>query len=167
MDRYYYAGGKRVALELEPERIAVDPAKARGAGMADLARRVERDGTRLPGGRVVVGRATLGAADLLLLRESGGAQAVYRHGAVIAIPLSEVRIEMDPGQRQAVLDALEATDIETEIAEDTEERLVVRPRSGSGDDAMDLANFIYERARPAASAARMVQITRRPEPSRR
>jgi len=81
MDRYYYAGGKRVALELEPERIAVDPAKARGAGMADLARRVERDGTRLPGGRVVVGRATLGAADLLLLRESGGAQAVYAGSA--------------------------------------------------------------------------------------
>ena len=48
------------------------------------------------------------------------------------------------------------------IAEQTNDRVVVRPTSGNGDDAMRMANDIYEGAHPAASSVRFVQFVPKP-----
>jgi hypothetical protein len=48
-----------------------------------------------------------------------------------------------------------------------EDRIVVRPESGSGADALKTASAIYEHARPAAASARIVQVIPKPAVVRR
>ena len=72
--------------------------------------------------------------------------------------MPEVRVELDKDQHGPALDAVKASQVRAQITDDTPERLSLRPESGSAEDALDLANFIYETARPAASSVRMVQV---------
>ncbi len=167
MRRYYYAGGRKVALTPDARRIAVNASKAATQGLNGLAELAHRSATKLPGGLALVSRASLRSEDVARMTQCGVVQSVYRHGPSTTIPMPEVRVELDPGQRVAALQAVRAARVKAEITENTEERLVLRPFSGSGDDALDLANFIFEKARPASSSARMVQVIPRPEVRRR
>lgn len=162
MGRYYYANGRRVPIEQDDTQVAVDLRSADAAGLKTVLEGVS--GPRLPGGVVLAPRAALDEAGLKRLREVGALQPVYRHDKSVMVALPEIRVEFDDErQRQAVLDSIDRAPHPVEISEQGEDRLLLRPTSGSGDDALDVANFVFEQAQPAASSIRFVQFVPRPE----
>jgi hypothetical protein len=164
---YYYAGGRRVAIESDVIHVAVDRQLARAAGLgAAVDGLLPRRATSLPGDVLLAERASIDERELAHLREAGALRPVYRREASVMVPLPEIRVELDdPAQRAAVLAAVATAPFRVEIVEDAQDRLVLVPRSGSSEHALAVANFIYERARPAAAAVRFVQVV--PRPSRR
>lgn len=157
--RYYYAGGKRHALERDGTRCAVDVPLARARGVEVPA---AAEGTALPGDLVLLSRERLGKA-APALESIGALHTVYSSGEVTAVPLPEVRIEVEgPTQHAAAMKALSSSEMATEIVKDADGMIVVRLKSGSGDEALDLASRVYEQAHPAAASPRFIQITRRP-----
>jgi len=116
----------------------------------------------LPSGMVVINRASLSDDATARLSATGVAQPVYRYGNALVVFLPEVRVELDVGQSAAVADAAAASTVPSIVTDSSAERLSLRPRSGSAEDALDLANFIYESARPAAATVRMLQIVPQP-----
>ena len=97
------------------------------------------------------------------LEKVGAVQSVYRrvqtHRARAGIRMQSTTL---PGER-ALRQALSSTTIHADIIDETEERFVVRPKSGRGDDAINLANEVAEKARPGMSSARMLQVVERPD----
>ncbi|MEI9939280.1 MAG: hypothetical protein WDO69_18825 [Pseudomonadota bacterium] len=161
--RYLYASGKRVVLEPDREHVVVDLDRARVGGMTDGTAAALSEGTSMPGGLVLSPRSSLSPAALKALTVAGALRAAYRRGAVIAVPMPEVRIEVDdPEQHAAALAAIELSNIKVELVSSDEDLIVVRPRSGTGEDALDLAAFVHEHAHPAVAAPRMLQVTPRP-----
>lgn len=161
MIRRYYAGGREVGLEPESDRVAIHAGDR--AKLPPAVQRAVEGGARMPNGIVVVARDAIPAAALRELAATGVAQTIYRHGDATAIPLPEVRVEFDDAaERGRVATALRESPVEVDVVEEDDSRLVLRPRSGRGDDALDLASFVFERAHPAAASPRMVQIVRRP-----
>jgi hypothetical protein len=164
MAAYYYAAGRQVPLEPDDDRVAVDWPAAERAGLEREVRQAADAPPRPGAGVVLVPRAALDATTIARLRDAGAMRPVYRHERATMVALPEVRVEFDtPAQRQAVLDMLGRADtLPHAIADSTEDRLVLRPASGTGEDALDLANAIYERARPAASSVRFLQFVPKP-----
>lgn len=162
MSRYYYAGGRRIALDADDAHVAIDERQASAAGLTGSAG--DDRARRLPGGVVLAERARVDDGCLADLRAAGAVRPVFRHGASLMVPLPEIRVEFDDeGQRAAVHDALARVPHAVTITSDLPERLVLAPSSGRSDDALDVANYLYEHARPAASAVRFVQIVPRPD----
>lgn len=162
MNRYYYAGGKRVSIEEDEAHVAIDGARAAAAGLEDAS---PSGGSRLPGGVVVAERGQVGETALSRLRAAGALRPVYRHREARIVALPEIRVEVDDArQRKAVLESITRAPHPVDIAEDTEGRIVLRPRSGSGDDAIDVANHVFEEAHPAAASVRLVQFVPKPVP---
>jgi hypothetical protein len=164
MRAYYYASGQKVELEPDDEHVALDRTAAAKTGRAEPA--TSTRSASAPAGVIVVERKAIDDDTLAKLRKEGAVQTVYRRNRALVVPLPEVRIEFDrPDQRRAVLDVLSTIGTPYKIAEDTDDRLVVAPASGRGDDALRLANEVYERAHPAAASVRFFQIV--PKPSLR
>jgi hypothetical protein len=157
MARYYYAGGEKRALEPVDDRLAIDTRAAANAGLGDAVSAVPV-ASRLPGGTAIVDRAAVSGELYRKLETAGAVQPVYRSGSALVVLMPEVRVELEGDQRAAALEAIRASDVAADVTDDTPDRLSLRPQSGSAEDALDLANFIYERAKPAASSARMVQV---------
>jgi hypothetical protein len=165
MARYFYAGGERQELELADDLVAVDARRAAEVGLGSVVSAL-RIRSKLPGGMAIVEHAAIDEALREKLRSAGVVQSVYRHGSALVVPLPEVRVELEGGQREAVRQAMKTSHVGAEVTDDTPERLSLRPVSGSGDDALDLANFIHEKAQPAASSVRMVQVVPKPSVKR-
>lgn len=164
MSAYYYAGGRKVVLDSDEEHVAVDRRLARQAGLAAEVEEASVVGSRQEAVMVVAQRSALGHDTLASLEQAGAIQPVYRRDRAVVVPLPEVRIEVDtPEQHRAVLAALGESGVAPHrIAEETSDRIVVQPESGHGDDALTLANEIYERAHPAAASVRFVQFVPKP-----
>jgi hypothetical protein len=163
MGAYYYAGGRKVELESDDEHVGVDQKVAEKAGLDTQVRTASGAGPRYSGGVVLAQRSALGADTLASLRDAGALQPVYKRERAVIVALPEVRIEFDnPDQRRAVMNVLAESRSQHTIAEDTDDWIVVHPASGSGDDALKLANDIYERAHPAAASVRFVQFVPKP-----
>ncbi len=113
-------------------------------------------------------RSKLDESSLRQLRAEGALQTVYRRGQALMVPLPEVRVEVDDErQRRAVMAAIAKAPHPVELCEETENVLVLRPKSKSGDDALDIANFVFETARPAAASVRLIQFVPRPTSTKR
>jgi len=166
MTRYYYAGGRRIALEADPELVAVDEQRADAAGI-----RPDTDASatrRLPGGVIVTLRSTFDDAQLAALQQAGALRPVYRHDKALMVALPEIRVEVDNAtQHTAVRQALAAAPHAIVISSESASSLVLAPESGQSDDALDVANYVYEAAHPAAASVRFVQFVPRPGPARR
>ena len=163
MGAYYYAGGRKIELEPDDEHVAVDQKIASEAGLGAEVERAASGAPRLPGGVVLASRAALGEVRLNQFRRAGALRPVYRRDQAVVVALPEVRVEFDdPSQRGAVMDVLANGSHDATIDEDREDGMVLRPRSGSGDDALKIANDIYERVRPAAASVRFVQFVPKP-----
>ncbi|GFG52558.1 hypothetical protein CQY20_09275 [Mycolicibacterium agri] len=160
MSEFYYAGGRKVELDRATDYVAVVEQTAREAGLDARVQKSSEEGSRRGGGVVLVERSALDEKTLATLRDVGALQPVYRKDRAVMVPLPEVRVEFDtPAQHQAVLDTLTHRDTPPhKIVQETDYAMVVQPTSGSGDDAVTLANEIYERAHPAAASARFVQF---------
>lgn len=167
MESYYYAGGKKVALEPDSEHVAVNQAAAEAAGldMGDLSS--PGGATRLGAGVVLAQRSGVNAQALARLKKAHALLPVFRKDRAILVALPEVRVEFDnPSQRKAVMAVLSGALDNLTIAEDEKDRLVLRSKSGDAAEALVAANEIFERAHPAASSVRFVQFVPRPEVSR-
>ncbi|RIL07177.1 MAG: hypothetical protein DCC71_04175 [Proteobacteria bacterium] len=163
MKRYYYAGGARVPLDRDRDRIAIDISRARDAGLDNLVAVAASAGARTLAGKVaVVPRKALGRDALGKLRDEKALLPVYRHGTTLLVPLPEVRVEFEAGQREKTLAALPSAPHDVEITDDVNDHVVLRPCSGDGDEAIDVANFVFEKVHPAAAAVRFVRFVPRP-----
>lgn len=161
MTRYYYAGGQRITLEEDDAHVAVDEHRAVAAGLG--ASTGDANARRLPGGVVVAERECVSAAHLADLRDAGALRPVFRHGRALMVALPEIRVEFDSAVEQhAVHEALAHVPHAVVVESESADRLVLAPRSGGSDDALDVANYLYEHARPAASAVRFIQVMPRP-----
>ena len=162
MTRYYYAGGRRVELEPDDQYVAVDEKAADAAGV-----RVGVGGTpvrRLPGGVIVSPRSELSEAGLERLSQAGALRPVFRHHDSMMVPLPEIRVEFDNAkQRAAVRKAIPGAPFEAQVSDESANGLVLRPASGRSEDALALANYIYEEAHPAAASVRFVQFVPKPD----
>lgn len=160
-EAYYYAGGRRRGLG-ESDLVALDLAAvdAIGEGERDALR---DQGRTLTGEVVLVDREA--AARVLgdRLRDASGVHPVYEAEGALVVVLPEVRVEggadaLDRVQRKAASTRT--------VVESDEGRLVLRPGSGRGEEALALANEIVESDESAGldlAQARFLRVTPRPD----
>ena len=167
MGAYYYASGQKVELEDDDEHVAIDQKAAREAGLDEQVKAATAE-LKAAGGVVVAERAALDQDMIASLEKAGALHSVYKRDRAVVVALPECRIEVDNAkQHKAVLAALADKGAPPHtIVEKTEHQIIVRPRSGNGDDALKLANYIYEHAKPAAASVRFVQVVPKPTPTR-
>jgi len=162
MKNYYYVGGRKIELELDDEHVAVNRAVAEAAGLTGRA-----IGSGLPdlrSGVMLSVKSSLGDNLLEALHIAGALLPVFRHDQAVLVALPEVRVEYDDlTQRNAVKKLLASDFRDAAISEETDDRLTVNLRSGNAQDALTMANEIFEHAHPAASSVRFVQFI--PTPS--
>ena len=161
MARHFYAGGERHTLETAAEWLAIDTHAAAAAGLDREVAALTLE-SRLPGGIILVDRGACPDDLAARIDAAGAARPAYRSGRAVVVLMPEVRVEFESGQHAAALRALGESKVPAEITDDAPDRLALRPRSGKGEDALDLANYIYEHIRPAASSVRMLQIVPKP-----
>lgn len=162
----YRANGEEVRLE-PTELIAVDLPAATETGVSkDTLERIE-NGRHLRKGIVLLNRSDLSDEVQESLEDAGVAHPVYRDPTgALTVVLPEVRVEADTDESQAKVRAeLEGDEADVEVVEDDDSRFVLRPASGRGIDALELANNLYDRARPAMSQPRLLRLVDRPEPA--
>lgn len=165
MGRYYYARGRRIGIAPDSKHVAVDGRRAAAAGIeVPLEALPSR---RLPEGVLLAERSDLDPALATQLRRIAALLPVYHRAEALLVPLPEVRVELEgSGQREAVMRSLASAPHPTEVSEPVENWLLIRPTSGSGDDAIDLANHLHETAHPAAASVRFLQVVAKPLPRR-
>jgi hypothetical protein len=162
-DEYYYAGNDRIALKRASGLVAVDVTSLAPA----LARQVEGVAKKggAPGRRgiVIVRRDALpsGARTQLESRRRALMPVVQDDDGSLIVVLPEVRVENDDDTATSrVLRWLRLRkDVEFDVEPD---RIVVRPLSHDGRDALHLANEIQEELKPSLSQARFMRVVRRP-----
>lgn len=164
-DAYYYnSDGSKVRLEGSDE-LAVDLNAASAAELPPtVLRRVEEKGSALRDGVVMLGSGELPEDVVRTLDEAGALRPVFgARSTGLLVVLPEVRIETgDEKQAEEVRRYLECSDIGAEVIRDAGERIVVRPTSGRGEDALELANRVEEAVHPLLAQARFLRIVPRP-----
>ncbi len=157
MARYYYADGERQSLEPATDWLAID---ARSTQDGPCEREVASlpVSSRLPGGMILVERRACSPTLQRGLETAGAVRPTFRYGQAVLVMLPEVRVELNAGQSEAVTRAIHASKIPAIIDTESTDRVALHPRSGKSEDALDLANYIYENARPAGSSVRFLQI---------
>lgn len=157
MGRYYYAGGRRVAIAKDARRLAVDRPRARAAGLGPAVEGLPA--RQLPGEVLLIERSAIEESLLRKLRNAGALRSVYRREAALLVPLPEIRVELDDArQREAVMRSLASAPYAANVTEPVENWLLVTPKSGSGEEAIDIANHLHETARPGAASVRFLQL---------
>lgn len=164
-DAYYYdVDGSRVPLHRAPE-VAVDlgAARASTAG-ADRVDTLAREGRELRGGIVMLDPERVPNELAEELDDAGAVQPVYGNeadGFIVVLP--EVRIETESeSEAERVRSHLESRGQDVELVDDAGGRIVVRPKSGRGADALAIANRLTEEARPAMAQPRFLRVVPRP-----
>ena len=161
---YYYDGaGSRIALHAIDE-IAIDWEAAKAVSLPDELVSKLRDSSRvLRGGVSLVERNDLGESALHALDSVGAIHPVFRaEDGTKLVVLPEVRVEAtDASQARKIKRTLKRE--EAELVEATGERLVIRPKSGRGSDALDLANRLEEAEHPLMAQAHFLRVVPRPE----
>ncbi|HQR12520.1 MAG TPA: hypothetical protein PLW68_14440 [Casimicrobiaceae bacterium] len=165
MENYYYAGGRKIALDADPDHVAIDHAAAEAAGLGSgVPSGYPPD---LRSGIVLSDRSSLGEKALADLRDAGALRPVFRRDQATLVALPEVRVEFDnPAQCSAVKDMVAGLNAkgrhDVAIDDETDDHLTLKLASGNALDALNLANTIYEHAHPAASSVRFVQFVPKP-----
>jgi hypothetical protein len=164
MSESYYAGGRKVELDRAEDYVAVDQNAAHNAGLDAQVKSASKDSPRQGGGVVLVPRTALDDKTIADLSDARALQPVYRHDNAVMVALPEVRVEFDSAeQRRAVMDVLaESEALPHSISQDSEDYLTVRPESGSGVDALKIANEIHERGNDADASVRFIQFVPKP-----
>jgi hypothetical protein len=161
--RYYYCDGKKIPLKLATAYIAICGADGIPVYYSNpsLEKKIKTQGTLLPRrGWVLLKANLLTDEEINLLKKAGAINNVYRIGKTLMVPAPEVRVEWTEKHKLDVFRALATTHIRSwRIEVEEEDRLVLYMiRDGKGDDALDLANYIFEKAHPLSSSARMMQV---------
>jgi hypothetical protein len=161
---YYWARAEKVPLE-DTSLVAVDVPAAKRARLWDGALEDAAAGARRAEDLVVVPTAGLPAELRDRLREAGAVQPVFGHDDTLLVVLPEVRVETgDADTAAAVSSAVRDSAVDVAVEEPAPGRFVLRPRSGRGEDALELANYVYERVRPDAAQARFLRVVTGKDP---
>jgi hypothetical protein len=168
MAKYFYASGERVPIERDDTQAALVTAKLSPERRRGVLAELDRSGARsLQGQVVVLPKIALDAAITQAEAATGALQSVYRRGKELLVALPEVRVELDDAaQLVATREALADAPHPVDVLEESEDRIVLVPQSGSADDALDVANYLHERARPAAASVRFLHFVAKPRPAR-
>jgi hypothetical protein len=160
---YYYASGKPIRLTLDEGWVAVDARRCEAADPAGSLEAVLRDVSRpLRGDLVLVPRDALSSRQHDALAKQGAIQPVFHAEGARLVALPEVRVEeSSPQCQQALHHWLRQHGHEAEIIEDRGDRLVLRPTSGRGQDALALANELTEQVGPEMAQPRFLRIVNR------
>jgi len=160
---YYYASGKPVRLTPDGEWVAVDARGSDAAGAAGDLAALPSDASRpLCGDLVLVRRKALSTRQFDALVRQGAIHPVFRAEGAMLVALPEVRVEdSSPERRRAVHRWLRQHAGDTEIVEDQGDRIVLRPASGCGQDALALANHLTEQVGPEMAQPRFLRIVDR------
>jgi hypothetical protein len=161
----YYAQGGRVPLEPAKYVAFLTELAAASRVSKNLINEVKAEGRELTRNVYLVAISKV-KDQLDELDEKGVTQPVFRDpsGALVVL-LPELRVETTtkPGLAR-VRKAVHKLD-HLEVLRDDGEQLLLRPTSGRGLDALDLANDLYEGARPAMSQPRFLRVVDSPRPS--
>jgi hypothetical protein len=162
--RYYYAGGVKVPIELDGQRVCVDLGLAK-AGPALLRKWVKQAKPKpVQGQLALLDRSALPPAVLEALEAQSAVQPVFRHGETSLVALPEVRVETTREKRRKLDTLVKNGPIPANIEDQGAERAVLRPLSGNGGDAVALANALHEALQPELAQARFVRIVAKPDP---
>ncbi len=164
---YYYAGGQRVPLEAAPDLVAIDTAIAQELSSA-AAQGALAKAKALRGGVALAEAASVPAPALAELRERGALHPVLRFGADLVVVLPEVRVEESrPEKIRELRRWLDGARTRIRCSGTLEGgRLEIRPASGRGQDALEIANELHERVDPELAQARFIRVVRRPDAMR-
>jgi hypothetical protein len=90
-------------------------------------------------------------------------QPVYRHDDAVIVAMPEVRVDVGSAeQRRAVLNVLShSAALPNDVSQSSDDYLTVRPMSGSGVDALKIANEIHERGHVGDASVRLIQFVPR------
>lgn len=144
--QYYYAGGEKVELTPDPELVAVHESDApAGAG------RALTDGLRL------VAKSVLG-------KLKGPTYPVFKADGALVVALPEVRVEEGrAGIRAKLHKWLEKHGARVEVTSRDDDRVVLKPASGTGEDALALANDLAEKVGPEMAQTRFIRVVPQPD----
>jgi hypothetical protein len=156
-DFYYYAGGKRIPLELDREHVAVDVGvvESREGRRPDPA--AVEGAEKLRSGLYLVEKSSLSADIRRRLDQEDALLPVFLYEDALVVVLPEVRVEIAAGDETEVHRFLEQSDVPNQILADKGNRLVVRPDSGRGEDALRLANELQESVPVELAQARFLR----------
>ena len=156
-DFYYYAGGKRIPLELDSEHVAIDlsEAESRQGRRPDPA--MVEGAEELRSGLYLVERSALPTDLRRRLDQDDALLPVFQYEDALVVVLPEVRVEIAEGGETEVHRFLEQADVPNQVLTDRGTRLVVRPDSGRGEDALRLANELQESVPVEMAQARFLR----------
>ena len=154
--RYYYADGKQIRLSPDPAYLAVNLSRIDRERIKGLRGTVIGDVGLFP-----VASVPKQVRDSFL--EAGALLPVYRAADAHIAVLPEVRVELSSKrQHPAFRTAIKSSGIEASVEPTDGNSFVLRPQSGSGSDALSLANFVHEHVRPRMAQARFLRILPKP-----
>jgi hypothetical protein len=162
---YYYNDGAQVPLQ-PAEELAVDLEAAFAAGLPQhMLATLRKSGRELRTGLVMLDPKDIRQEVANELRAAHALQPVFHaENGVLIVILPEVRFEAsDKEQAAEIRKCLGSTQLDSEVVRDRGEFLVVRPTSGSGADALELANRIEEEVHPPMAQARFLRIVSKPK----
>ena len=161
---FYYADGERIPLD-PTDQVAVDLETAKAVDLpSTVTREIQGTGRPLRGAIVMVARDAVVASVADLLDEAGALHPVFvAADDTLLVVLPEVRVEVaDSEAATEVRQYLEAGSVPAEVVEDKGNWLTVRPTTGRGADALELANRIAEDLHPLTAQARFLRIVPKP-----
>jgi hypothetical protein len=159
---YYYSSGHIVDLILDEEWLAIDQRQLKAALSPRLRAAMLKDSRPLRGDLILARRQAVPPKQLDALTRTGAAHPVFKAEGATLIALPEVRVEESSSQRQRALHRWlrEHSDL-AQVVEDGGERMILRPTSGRGLDAITLANHLTEQIGPELAQPRFVRVVDR------
>jgi hypothetical protein len=151
---YYYAGGEKIELVRADDLLAVEGNPARPAR-----------GAPSPIGRALTDSLRLVHKDEIPSAQKPGKSKypVFRSHGAIVVAMPEVRVEESRESERAKLDKwLAEHEHDVTVVSRDDDRVVLRPVSGSGEDALTIANALAEKIGPEMAQARFIRVTTRP-----
>jgi hypothetical protein len=157
---YYYASGQPVDLTVDQDWLAIDTRKLQAAGTSARVRTaLLKDSRPLRGDLILVKRVAIAAKPLDALTAHGAVHPVFRADGAMMIALPEVRVEESSVERQRALHRwIRQHGDEAEVVEDSGEKMLLRPPSGAGVDAITLANHLTEQVGPEMAQPRFLRV---------
>jgi hypothetical protein len=155
---YYYSSGQKIPLQPDDRLVALDSSK-----IGELTEAV-KTAVPLSGSLLLVDKRELTDPMVEKLQKlaatPGATYDVFTAKDAKLVVMPEVRVEVDTVAQDKRIKQLLRKRQDIKIEEhDGQYNLTV----SSSRDALDLANEIWETARPAASHPRFLRITRRPD----
>lgn len=164
----YYASGKRIDVALDDQLLAIRQDLAAQADLPDAEReRMRKSARPLRGDLVLVPTSCLSEASRKALDSAGAVQRVFQADDATLVALPEVRVEdSSQARRKALRRWLDKHPDVAQILDDEGERLVLRPVSGEGTDAVRLAATLSEEVRVKSAQPRFMRVVKRPSTGR-